>query len=108
MNSIPKKESKGPRDNETTDQGTKGPKDQETKRQELRDRRSEVRRRRSEEIPEWWTAVPAGERTVLRTLARTLRIAKRSPVNGVARAAAKWERCLGCFIRVRLMNQKRK
>lgn len=55
--------------------------------------------------PDWWARVPAGERTLLRAIARMLRSAKRSQLQEVARAAAKWERGLGCFIKVRLMHE---
>ena len=58
--------------------------------------------------PEWWTVVPVGERKVIRAVVEMLRGAKRSEFREVARAAAKWERGLGCFIRVRLVNAKRR
>jgi hypothetical protein len=58
--------------------------------------------------PEWWTALPEGEKTLLRAIGRMLRGAKRSQLQEVARAAAKWERGIGCFIKVRLINQKLK
>lgn len=35
---------------------------------------------------------------------RMLRGAKQSQLKDVARAAAEWERGIGCFIKVRLMN----
>ncbi len=53
--------------------------------------------------PDWWGVVPAGERKFLGGLARMMRSAKRSKSPDVARAAVKWERALGCFIKVRLM-----
>lgn len=59
-------------------------------------------------VPRWWSAVPKGERALLRAVAHMLRSAKRSERRDVARAAVKWERGLGCFIRVRLMNAQRK
>lgn len=62
---------------------------------------------RAAEIPEWWAVVPAGEQTLLRSIARMLRGAKRSQLQEVARAAAKWERGIGCFIKVRLMHERR-
>ena len=54
------------------------------------------------EIPEWWAAIPEGEKALLHAIARMLRSAKRSELQEVARAAAKWERGIGCFIKVRL------
>jgi len=58
--------------------------------------------------PEWWTMVPVGERRILGGLARMMRRAKRSKSPGVARAAVKWERALGCFIKVRLIGERQK
>jgi hypothetical protein len=58
--------------------------------------------------PDWWTAVPKGERALLHAIARMLRSAKRSHLPEVARAAAKWERSIGCFVKVRLIEEKRK
>jgi hypothetical protein len=60
------------------------------------------------EIPEWWAAIPEGEKTLLHAIARMLRSAKRSQLQEVARAAAKWERGIGCFVKVRLITEKRK
>ncbi len=57
--------------------------------------------------PEWWRGVPEGERALIQSLAGLLRSAKRSQVREVAQAARKWERGLGCFIKVRLMNERR-
>lgn len=54
--------------------------------------------------PGWWQALPEGERVLLRSLVRMLQSAKRSRVHGVVRAAQKWESCLGCFMKVRLVN----
>jgi hypothetical protein len=59
-------------------------------------------------VPDWWTAVPKGERALLHAIARMLRSAKRSQLPEVARAAAKWERGIGCFIKVRLIGEKQK
>ena len=59
-------------------------------------------------VPEWWAAVPEGEKTLLHTIARMLRSAKRSELQEVARAAAKWERGIGCFVKVRLIAEYRK
>ena len=58
--------------------------------------------------PEWWTSAPDGERRFLVGLARMMRSAKRSKSPDVARAAVKWERALGCFIKVRLLAEKQK
>ncbi len=55
---------------------------------------------------EWWRRLPGGERAVIRAVVRMLRSARRSEVREVARAAAKWARGLGCFIKVRLMWEK--
>jgi hypothetical protein len=54
--------------------------------------------------PGWWRAVPEEERALLWSLVRMLQSAKRSRVGGVVRAARKWESCLGCFMKVRLLN----
>jgi hypothetical protein len=56
-------------------------------------------------IPEWWAAIPEGEKALLHAIARMLRSAKRSELQEVARAAAKWERGIGCFVKVRLKHQ---
>jgi hypothetical protein len=53
---------------------------------------------------EWWTRLPAGERVVIRAVVKMLRGARQSQVRDVARAAVKWERGIGCFIKVRLMR----
>ena len=67
----------------------------------------EVRIRRAKpEIPEWWVAVPQGEKALLHEVARVLRSAKHSQWEEVARAAAKWESGISFFIKVRLMNRK--
>lgn len=65
-------------------------------------------RRAVVEAPWWWRALPWGERVFLVALARMLRAARESEDQGVARAAAKWERALGCFIKVRLMHEARR
>ena len=54
--------------------------------------------------PGWWRAVPREERALLWSLVRMLQSAKRSRVGGVVRAARKWESCLSCFMKVRLLN----
>jgi hypothetical protein len=58
--------------------------------------------------PYWWRILPWGERVFLVGLARMLRAGRESEDQGVARAAAKWERALGCFIKVRLMHEARR
>ena len=64
-------------------------------------------RRATPEIPEWWATIPEGEKALLHAIARMLRSAKHSHWQEVARAAAKWERAIGCFIKVRLMHERR-
>jgi hypothetical protein len=59
-------------------------------------------------MPEWWAVAPAGERRFLGGLARMMRSAKGSKSPDVAQAASKWERALGCFIKVRLMGERRR
>jgi hypothetical protein len=59
-------------------------------------------------VPEWWAGIPEGEKTLLHAIARMLRSAKRSELQEVARAAVKWERGIGCFIKVRLIGEHRK
>jgi hypothetical protein len=54
--------------------------------------------------PGWWRAVPKEERALLWSHVRMLESAKRSRVSGVVRAARKWESCLSCFMKVRLLN----
>jgi hypothetical protein len=50
---------------------------------------------------------PVGERRFLGGLARMMRSAKPSKSPDVARAAVKWERALGCFIKVRLIGERK-
>ena len=57
--------------------------------------------------PEWWLAVPPGERAVICAIMRMLRVIKHSQDTGAARAAAKWERGLGCFMKMRLRRGER-
>ena len=57
---------------------------------------------------EWWTRLPSGEKAVVRAVFRLLGIAKRNQSREIAQAAVKWERSLGCFIKVRLMAQWRR
>ena len=48
-----------------------------------------------------------GERRLICSVMKMLRGAKQSEIREVARAAVKWERGIGCFIKVRLMNSFR-
>jgi hypothetical protein len=57
---------------------------------------------------QWWAGLPTGEKDLIRSIMRMLRSAKRSQVRDVARAADKWEKGIGCFIKVRLMNSRRR
>jgi hypothetical protein len=57
---------------------------------------------------EWWRGLPEGEKAVIRLVLWLLRSTRQSPVQEVARAATKWERGIGCFIKVRLKNQRRR
>jgi hypothetical protein len=70
--------------------------------------RAEVRNQKPEIKPDWWVALPTGERSVIRAVAKVLREAKASESLEMARAAAKWERALGCFIKVRLKGERQK
>jgi hypothetical protein len=70
--------------------------------------KAEVRNQKPEITPDWWVALPAGEQSVIRAVAKVLREAKGSESLETARAAAKWERALGCFIKVRLKGQRQK
>ncbi len=54
---------------------------------------------------EWWESLTLGERKLICSLMRMLRGAKQSELRDVAIAAAKWERGIGCFIKVRLIGQ---
>jgi hypothetical protein len=53
---------------------------------------------------QWWRSLSSGERKLICGVMEMLRGAKQSQVADVARAAAEWERGIGCFIKVRLMN----
>jgi hypothetical protein len=53
---------------------------------------------------EWWESLTPGERKLICCVMRMLRGAKRSHSHDVAGAATKWERGIGCFIKVRLMG----
>jgi hypothetical protein len=57
--------------------------------------------------PEWWRDLSAGEKAVIRTLIEGMRALKRSGECQVAQAAYKWERGITCFIKVRLMHDRR-
>ena len=63
-------------------------------------------REREAEAQAWWRNLSQGERRLICSLMGMLRGAKRSQVVEVARAAAKWERGLGCFIKVRLIHER--
>jgi len=56
---------------------------------------------------DWWESLTLGERKLICSLMRMLRGAKKSELRDVAIAAAKWERGIGCFIKVRLMNDRK-
>ena len=45
---------------------------------------------------------------MIRSVAKVLREAKEGKSLEMARAAAKWERALGCFIKVRLKGERQK
>ena len=55
----------------------------------------------------WWSRLSDGERGLIWSVMKLLRGAKRSEVEEVARAAAKWESGIGCFIKLRLMSARR-
>jgi hypothetical protein len=56
------------------------------------------------ERPWWWVVVLAGERRFIATMFRFFRLAKHGPEREVALAAAKWERRLACFMKLRLQQ----
>ncbi len=60
----------------------------------------------SVEVQEWWTSLSDGERRLICALMRMLKGARRSRIQEVARAAAKWESGIGCFIKVRLAHER--
>ncbi|HNW08040.1 MAG TPA: hypothetical protein PK202_14250 [Verrucomicrobiota bacterium] len=64
-------------------------------------------KRRNDEPQEWWKSLSDGERRLIWNVMKMLRGAKRSAILDVARAAAKWESGIGCFIKFRLMNSWR-
>jgi hypothetical protein len=70
--------------------------------------RARVRNQKPGIRPDWWAELPTGERAVIRAVAKALREAKGSESLEMARAAAKWERALGCFIKVRLKGERQK
>lgn len=71
--------------------------------------KSEVGRQKLEvRVPEWWQAVPAEEKQVLRNFTRMMGGMKQSRRARVARAAAKWDRRLRCFIKVRLIAEQQR
>ena len=61
-------------------------------------------KRKNVELQEWWGNLSNGERRLIWSVMKLLRGAKRSEVEEVARAAAKWESGIGCFIKLRLMS----
>jgi len=61
---------------------------------------------RNIEPQEWWASLSNGERRLICSVMKMLRGAKQSEIREVARAAVKWERGIGCFIKVRLMNER--
>ena len=58
------------------------------------------------EVQQWWASLSSGERRLICAVMRLLKSARRSQINEVARAAAKWESGIGLFIKVRLMHQR--
>jgi hypothetical protein len=58
------------------------------------------------EAQQWWSNLNNGERRLICAVMRMLKGAKRSHIKEVARAAAKWETGIGCFIKIRLMHQR--
>lgn len=56
---------------------------------------------------QWWARLSGGEKQFIWALMRMIQGAKHSQVVEVARAAAKWEAGLACFIKVRLMHRRR-
>jgi hypothetical protein len=60
------------------------------------------------QAPEWWATLPEGERAVIKAMADMLRSAKQSGLKEVALAAAKWESGIGFYVKLRLMNERRR
>jgi len=58
------------------------------------------------EAQNWWSNLSNGERRLICAVMNMLKGAKRSHIKDVARAAAKWETGIGCFIKIRLMQQR--
>ena len=83
----------------------------ENQKSEIRDRthgtNATDRERNPGGVQEWWASLSAGERRLISSVMGLLRGAKRSQLRDVANAAAKWERGIGCFIKVRLMSASR-
>ena len=52
--------------------------------------------------------MPSGEKALIRAVFRLLGRARQSQARELALAAVKWERSLGCFIKVRLMTESRR
>ena len=65
-------------------------------------------RTRSVEPQEWWRSLSDGERRLICCVMKMLRGAKRSQIRDVARAAVKWERGIGCYIKVRLIGENQR
>src|ERR1041385_7973514 len=61
---------------------------------------------RNLKVQQWWASLSSGERRLICAIMRLLKSARRSQVNDVARAAAKWESGIGFFIKIRLMHQR--
>lgn len=59
-------------------------------------------------IPDWWGDVPAAEKAVIRGILGSARGLKQSRLWPVAQAARKWESGIACFIKSRLMGERRR
>lgn len=57
------------------------------------------------DVPAWWVEVPAAEKAVIWDVLTAIRGLKGSRCPHVGRAARKWERSIGCFIKVRLIGE---
>ena len=63
-------------------------------------------RTRTVEFDELWAGLSEGERRLIGSVMGMLKGARRSQIRDVARAAAKWERGIGFFIKVRLTHER--